>query len=131
MTYSYDGNGNKTARSAATGATGYTYDWLNRPTTKTFNGSTVSAVTWDGASNMLSFTDAAGTVTYHYDGANLLSFLAEPGGSCPTTSYASPNSTKCTHFTYADDNQREWVYYPNGQKIHLQYTPAGQLGTVQ
>lgn len=126
VAYSYDGVGNKLSRTGATGATGYTYDRLNRPTTKTFNGSTVSAVTWDGASNMLSFTDAAGTVTYRYDPANQLSFLAEPGGSCSTSSYASPNSTKCTHFTYTDDNQGEWVYYPNGQ-IHLQYTPAGQL----
>ena len=102
VTYRYDGDGNKTSRADATGTTGYGYDRLNRPISKTLNGATLSTATWDGASNMTSYTDSAGTVTYQYDAGDQLVLLTQPGGSCPSVAnianFTSPNTGKCTRF---------------------------------
>jgi RHS repeat-associated protein len=136
VTYSYDGDGNRTSRVDASGTTSYVYDRLNRPTSKTLNSSLLSSATWDGASNMLTYTDAAGTVTYSYDAGNRLVLLAQAGGSCPAvanigTQYASPNSTECTRLIYDGDDRRTEVDYPNGQRILLTYFNSGRVNRIK
>ncbi|SEF12092.1 YD repeat-containing protein [Arthrobacter alpinus] len=60
VSYLYDTRGNLTSREDDTGFSTYGYDAQNRPTTKTIGGVTTT-VSYDGASNVLSFIDPTGT----------------------------------------------------------------------
>jgi RHS repeat-associated protein len=142
VSYGYDADGNLTSRTDPTGITRFGFDALDRPTTKTFTpaGSsttqTLSAATYDTDSNLTSYTDAAGTVAYTYDAAGNLRGIAEPGGSCPPVTSSTGgetidsephlNTDKCTVFDLDGDGRRQYVYYPDGQSIHLTYDNAGQ-----
>ena len=101
----------------------------NRPTSKTTGGGTTTSLTYDQASNITSFTDPTGTVGYHYDNANRLIALDEPGGSCPGT-LVFPNSTKCTGFSYDGNNRRTVTSYPNGVKNTTVYDNAGRITSI-
>ncbi|MBN3496579.1 RHS repeat-associated core domain-containing protein [Arthrobacter pascens] len=128
VTYTYDANGNLTTRVDGSGTTTHTYDSQNRPTSKTIGGATTS-LTYDPASNVTSFTDPTGTVNYRYDDADRLTALAEPGGSCPATP-AFPNSTKCTGFTYDNNDRRTETKYPNGVKNTTLYDHTGRPTSI-
>lgn len=128
VSYTYDANGNLKTRVDAAGTTTHTYDVQNRPTAKTIGGVTTS-LAYDQASNVTGFTDPTGTVTYRYDAANRLTALAEPGGSCPATP-AFPNTTKCTGFSYDDNNRRTATTYPNGVKNATVYDNAGRITSI-
>jgi RHS repeat-associated protein len=128
VTYSYDANGNLTGRTDAAGTTTIAYDQQNRPTSKTVDGVTTSA-TYDQASNITSYTDPTGTVDYRYDDDDRLIALAEPGGSCPATP-VFPNSTKCTGFTYDNNDRRTATSYPNGVKNTTAYDKAARTTSI-
>ncbi|WP_248760336.1 RHS repeat domain-containing protein [Pseudarthrobacter sp. SSS035] len=128
MTYTYDANGNLKTIVDGSGTTTHSYDVQNRPTSKTIGGVSTS-LTYDPASNVTSFTDPTGTVGYRYDNADRLTALAEPGGSCPATP-AFPNSTKCTGFTYDDNNRRTGTMYPNGVKNTTVYDNSGRITSI-
>ncbi|WP_442545223.1 RHS repeat domain-containing protein [Arthrobacter sp. KN11-1C] len=128
VSYTYDTRGNLTQSQDDTGNTNFTWDAQNRPTSKSFSGTTTS-VTYDGASNVVSFTDPTGTVNYAYDAANRLLTLAEPGGSCPATP-AFPNSTKCTGFSYDNNNRRTATKYPNGVTNTTVYDGASRVTSI-
>ncbi|MDY7542127.1 RHS repeat-associated core domain-containing protein [Cryobacterium sp. 5B3] len=128
VTYTYDQAGNLSQREDDTGITTYSFDKLNRATSKTGAGTTTSA-TYDGASNVLTYVDATGTVTYRYDGMNRVTFLAEPGGSCPATP-SFPNATKCTGFEYDTASRRTAVKYPSGVKNASVYDGASRTTSI-
>ena len=128
VTYTYDPNGNLKTRIDAAGTTTHSYDVQNRPTAKTTGGGTTS-LAYDQASNVTAFTDPTGTVNYRYDAANRLTALAEPGGSCPATP-VFPNTTKCTGFSYDDNNRRTATTYPTGVKNTTVYDNAGRITSI-
>ena len=81
------------------------------------------ALTYDAAGNVLTYTDAGGTVTYTYDTANELTDLAEPGGTCAisgggycTTTNQAPTANYCTTFAYNNNGARTTTLYPGGAK---------------
>ncbi len=127
ITYTYDANGNTKTRVDGSGTTTYAYDVQNRPTAKTIGGTTTS-LTFDKESNVTSFTDPAGTVTYRYDEINRLMDLAEPGGSCAIKKF--PNSTKCTMFSYDNNNRRVGTSYPTGVENYTVYDNAGRITSI-
>lgn len=129
ITYSYDGDGNLIGRNDSTGGYVFNQDHLNRTTSEQLGGTTTSSVTYDQSSNVLSYTDAGGTVTYNYDAGNNLLDLNEPGGSCPTapTYPTIPNSTKCTGFKYDNDNNLKETDYPSGESIVSNFDNAGRM----
>ncbi|MGF9663173.1 RHS repeat-associated core domain-containing protein [Arthrobacter crystallopoietes] len=128
VTYTYDANGNLTDRTDAAGTTTVAYDAQNRPTSKAVDGVTTSA-TYDQASNITSYTDPTGTVDYRYDDDDRLIALAEPDGSCPATP-VFPNDTKCTGFTYDNNDRRTATRYPNGVKNTTVYDKAARITSI-
>lgn len=128
VSYDYDENGNVTARTDAAGTTTYAYDAQNRPTAKTIGGTTTT-MTWDHASNITSHTDPAGTVNYRYDSDDRLIALAAPGGSCPENP-VFPNTTKCTAFSYDDNDRRTATKHPNGVTNTTVYDNAGRITSI-
>lgn len=136
VSYVYDAAGNLTGRATqSTGtSTTWTYDDQNRPTQEADSSGTTTAA-YDPAGNVVTYTDGAATTTYTYDGANNLLTLAEPGGSCPTgattlTPITTPNTTKCTGFTYNKNNQRNATYLPNGVQNSVVQDASGRIVTV-
>jgi len=125
LKYVYDGDGNLTSRLDVTGSTTFTYDKLNRPTSKTpaISG-TSSSVTYDGANNILTYTDTSGTVTYGYDPANQVTKLAENGGSC------TGSVSLCTTFAYDNAGRRTTTTYPSGQQVVITYDTSGRQLSV-
>jgi RHS repeat-associated protein len=109
VTYTYDDNGNLTARSHPDGGASYVYDDLNRRTKDTFENNRVNDYGYDAASNLTSLTDAGGTVNYSYDQVNRLEKLQEPGGNCAATP-----ATLCTVFTYTARDRLDEIRFPNG-----------------
>jgi RHS repeat-associated protein len=128
VSYTYDANGNQTSRVDAAGTTSYVFDAQNRPTSKTMDGVTTS-LTFDAASNITSYTDPTGTVDYRYDNDDRLVALAEPGGSCPATP-VFPNTTKCTGFTYDNNDRRTSTRFPNGVKNTTVFDKASRITSI-
>lgn len=117
VSYVYDGNGNITSRTDATGTTSYVYDALNRQTRKTLPGGATITYVYDAAGNMTSYTDGGGTVTYTYNNLNLVDSLTEPGGYRTTFGYNVANSRTRTAF-------------PNGVVEDRTYDTAQRIQTI-
>lgn len=107
ITTGYDRDGNQLTQLDQTGTTSYSYDKLNRETSRVLPSTGATSVTYDPAGNTLTATDLAGTISYGYDAANQLRSLAEPGGSCTAT----PN-VRCTRFDYDANGVRNKTTYP-------------------
>jgi RHS repeat-associated protein len=114
VNYFYDGNGNLTSRTDATGTTGFTYDPLNRMTRKDLPGGSFVTFGWDAAGNLLSLADSGGTVSYGYDNVNNVASLTEPGSHQTTFAYD------------ANDNRISTVY-PNGVKMGMARDNSGRV----
>lgn len=123
--YTYDGNGNRTTMTDATGVTTYGYDARNRQTSKQLPGGQTLSVTYDAVGNTTSSTDAGGTTNYGYDQANQLIWLAEPGGSCT----AAP-TVDCTTFGYDDNAVRTSTTYPGGTVMQLTPDNSGRTQSI-
>jgi RHS repeat-associated protein len=126
--YTYDADGNLTQRVDNTGTTTFSYDSLNRLTTKSLPSTTTACAGssplgitfgYDAASNLTSYCDSGGTVTYGFDPANNLISLAEPTGSC-----TAPTSL-CTTFVYDNNNHRTKTIFPGKAELDLAYDHAG------
>ncbi|WP_267545084.1 RHS repeat domain-containing protein [Arthrobacter sp. H14-L1] len=76
LSYTYNGNGQVTTRTDASGTTTYGYDQLGRLTsrTNTAGGGTIS-YGYDKASNLTSTTDTRGTTTYAFDASGVPSSM--------------------------------------------------------
>ncbi|MFJ6841543.1 RHS repeat-associated core domain-containing protein [Streptomyces griseoluteus] len=176
--YSYDGQGNlsKTTPPSPLGATTYTYDALGRPatvldgrgvtTTYTYDnhdrvtkvatsggsGNLTVGYTYDRDGNLLTQTDASGTLTYTYDGlgreatrtladgavytqgydpAGNLKTLTDPNGTTTygydaadhLTSLKDPTGASTT-FTYDEDGNRTATKLPGGTTQSAQWDNA-------
>ena len=91
-----------------TGSSSYAYDRLNRVVTESLPGRPQISYGYDVASNLISYTDAGGTIAYLYNNLNLLSTLTEPGG-------------RQTTFTYDHVRRRTQTNYPNGVSMFFSY----------
>ncbi len=115
IAYAYDANGNRTTDAGVT----FTYDTLNRLTRDSG-----ASYTWDASSNLDTFRDAGGTVTYGYDNADRLTSLAEPGGTCTV-----PVSL-CTTFAYTTRNQRSRITFPSGAAQTIGYDTSDRPTSI-
>lgn len=121
--YGYDADGNLMTKSWQTASISYAYDDLNRLTSETFSGPAnyVLSYAYDGAGNMTSFTDTAGstsnTTSYAYNSVNLLQTLTDNWGNQ-------------TSFAYDADGSPLSVAYPNAVTMTLGYDYAEQLTSI-
>jgi RHS repeat-associated protein len=127
LTYSYDKSGELTSQQDATGVTQFHFDFMGRQTSKSLPGlATPLSQTWDAASNLASYTDTNGTVTYGYNVADQLVNLAEPGGSCTTTPV-----TLCTTFDNDNDGNIVATHYPDGVTLARTLDSSGRLTEIK
>jgi RHS repeat-associated protein len=119
VTYGYDGNGNRTTRTGATGTTTYTYDSLNRLTSELLPlpSGTSQTYAYDNVGNLVSYSDGGGTVGYGYDAVNNLTRLTEPHGALTT-------------FGYDARDNRTLTSYPNGVSIASQFDLADRVTSI-
>jgi RHS repeat-associated protein len=134
VTNTYDGNGNQTGQTSATGTITNTYDQQNRlvGTVNTAGGGQVS-YGYDLAGNTVQVTDPQGTVTHDYDSSNQLI----------ATTYPTSSGTAKQLYKIDSDNGRRtdtWLAAtPNGTadptvwKAHqkLTYDKGGKVTRVQ
>ncbi|MFD3514743.1 RHS repeat-associated core domain-containing protein [Streptomyces sp. NPDC058657] len=101
VTYVYDGDGNLSSRTDATGVQTYQFDALSRETVRTLqDGSqTVLAYTADG--DVDTYKDPGGVTDYSWDAAGRLSELTDPRG-------------KKTVYEYDKNDRRTKTTYPGG-----------------
>ncbi|MBK8703138.1 MAG: RHS repeat protein [Saprospiraceae bacterium] len=155
--YSYDGNGNVITRTDANGnVSSYTYDALNRLTSKNYNGNTDN-YEYDANGNLtrasnnhisISFQyDALNrlreknietwgkTIGYEYDGAGNRSKMTDPDGGETLYSYDANNrlisitnpAGETTVFTYDNGGRLVQQNYHNGSKANFTYDAANRL----
>ncbi|MGI8690439.1 MAG: DNRLRE domain-containing protein [Thermomicrobiales bacterium] len=104
VTYTYDANGNLLLRQEGAGATGFTYDALNRQVTKTLptgpyraDGTSIG-YGYDNDGHLAYVQDVYGTVIYHYNAWNLLDVLTDNDGRQITYTYDNNNHHSGTTF---------------------------------
>jgi len=78
VTYMYDNDGNLTTQIDHTGTTIYSYDNLDRQTSKQLPSGAPLTLSYDPVGNVATYADSGGTVTYGYDPANELTSLERP-----------------------------------------------------
>jgi len=139
FTETYDADGNVTQREDKTGTTTYTYDDLGRLTSETLpgdadacpsppTGMTGIIYTWDAASNLSSYCDAGGTVTYTYDPGNRFTGIATESGSCTAGSVVQP----CSTYGYNNANELTGITWPTSTSASETLSPEnnGSPGTI-
>ncbi len=118
VTYAYDGDGNLSSRTDATGAQTYQFDALSRETIRTLqDGSqTVLAYTADG--DVDTYTDPGGVTDYAWDAAGRLSSLTDPQG-------------KKTTYEYNNNDERTKTTYPGGTVQNQRLDDSGRPENIR
>ncbi|WIB63333.1 RHS repeat-associated core domain-containing protein [Curtobacterium sp. MCBD17_040] len=125
----YDGNGNLTSSTSATGTITNTYDQQNRltSTVNTAGGGTVS-YTYDKASNELTVSAGGGTATNTYDPANTLLTTTLPNASGTETQvYATDDHGRRTD-TWVNANAAHTTWTG---RTHTDYDTSGRVIRVR
>lgn len=125
--YTYDGNGNLTARTLGTATTTFGYDWMNRPTSKTLPGSITLSYSYDLVGNLKTSVQDGVTTSYDYDTVNQVIRMTERSG-------------RVTRFAYRSDGKRTDTWYnanatdpPStfAAHIHTDFTSGGQVSRIK
>jgi len=142
--YSYDSNGNETARSVAKSVNGQTitftttrkYDAENRLVEEVDDLGGKRTTTYNAIGKMATQTDSLGRVTkYSYDGNARLSKTEYPDGTSESTGYdAEGNETtktdrqdRTTRMEYDALNRLARTIYPDGTSSSTEYDAAGRV----
>lgn len=128
VSYTYDKNSNRQTMTDSSGTTSYSYDALNRLTSKTdtLTGKTVG-YTYDGAGNVKTLTYPGNQVlTYNYDEAERLSSLQDWLGK--TTSYTLNQAGQVTAALFGNGSTVARVFDASGRQTSLINKQPG--GTV-
>jgi RHS repeat-associated protein len=128
MTYTYDEDGNLTARAdSSSHSTTYAYDYLNRRTAESFPGGHNNIYTYDRASNLASLVDDDGTTSYTYDNANRLASVTspKPGSGTSTISYTYTDPVAST------DSSKVTIAFPGGLSQESTIDAAGNVISVK
>ncbi|MGI8751951.1 MAG: DNRLRE domain-containing protein [Acidimicrobiales bacterium] len=122
----YDLNGRTVSRDDPSGPTRHYFDNLGRETSETLSNQQVAlGATYDPAGNVLTYSDATGTVTYAYNADNQVTSIADPGGSCT----ANPTVT-CTTFAYNNNGARTTTTYPGGVTMTVNPDNSGRTTDI-
>jgi RHS repeat-associated protein len=136
VTNTYDGNGNQTVQTSATGTITNTYDQQNRltSTVNTAGGGQVS-YGYDLAGNTVKVADAQGTVTHDYDSSGALTATTYPSGAGTAKQLykTDPNSGRRTDIWLnavpkADSSKDPEVWEAHQ---HIEYDKSGKITKVQ
>ena len=128
VSYTYDPNGNRKTMTDSSGTTSYSYDALNRLSSKTdtLTGKTVG-YSYDGVGNVKTLTYPGNqVVTYSYDEAERLNSLTDWLGK--TTSYTLNRAGQVTAALFGNGSTVERVFDGSGRQTSLINKQPG--GTV-
>lgn len=117
ITFTYDTNGNLTARSDSTGNDTFSYDALNRMSRESPKAPSANTTyTYDPAGNVTQIraSDQPAAVRYAYDAVNLVSRVTD-------------QKDRTTTFDYDDKGNRTVTAYPNGVTQESRYDDAGRM----
>lgn len=118
---SYDENNNPTrvteTKPGGVEVTDYTYDLLDRVTTRTQRGHRV-AYTYDNNGNRLTVTAPGGSTTYTYDSRNRLQTARASGAAVATT------------YRYLQNGWLDVVNHANNTSVDYDYFDDGQTQTI-
>jgi RHS repeat-associated protein len=122
VVYNYNPVGKKTARTlypagGTKQVTTYSFDKVGQLRQEKFPDGRTNTYTYDPVGNLLTLTDAAGTVSYGYDPVNRNTTLTDP-------------ENKTTTFGYDDDGNRNSTTYPNGVVLAATYDESDRLKTI-
>ncbi|MFD9327851.1 RHS repeat-associated core domain-containing protein [Streptomyces sp. NPDC060065] len=101
VTFTYDGDGNLTSRSDASGTSRWSFDKLNRESIRTLQSGAQTALAYTPGGEVDHYTDPNGKTDYTWDAAGRLDFLTDPAG-------------KKTDFDYNNNDNRITTVYPGG-----------------
>ena len=138
-TYTYDLSGNMVSKTDFNGkTTTYAYDSMNRLTSKTpdpsFNAPAVT-YTYTHSGKRATMTDASGTTTYQYDGADRPQIFYKPAGTLSYTWDLAGNLTALSGglgVTYSYDalNRLSTVHENNTGTTSYTYDNVGNLASM-
>ncbi|PZE27263.1 hypothetical protein DEI86_07150 [Curtobacterium sp. MCBD17_028] len=125
----YDGNGNLTSSTSASGTITNTYDQQNRltSTVNTAGGGTIS-YTYDKASNELTVSAGGGTATNTYDPANYLLTTTLPNASGTETQVYKIDDHGRRTDTWVDSNAAHTTWTA---RTHTDYDTSGRVIRVR
>ncbi len=138
--YTYDSLGNLLSKTGPLGSISYSYDALNRPTTRTVsdsaNGTSTVSLTYTGCVNnyispcTINRGTSSTTLTYNSYG-KLGSEMLSIDGKTYTRSYAYDTFSNPTTITYPDNGQAVYSYTLDGKQASLSYiTPSGSTKSI-
>ena len=135
VTNAYDGNGNQTSQTSATGTITNRYDQRNRliSTANTAGGGTVS-YGYDLAGNTAKITDTTGTVTHDYDASEVLTATTYPTASGTAQQlYTTDKNGRRTDTWLAAVPNADPTKDPTTWQAHrkLSYDKSGKVTQVQ
>ncbi|MEV4999382.1 RHS repeat-associated core domain-containing protein [Streptomyces niveus] len=99
--YTWDGDGNQTSRTDASGTTRWDFDALNRESVRTLQNGAQTALAYTPGGEVDHYTDPNGKTDYTWDIAGRLSELKDP-------------ANKTTLYEYNDNDKRTKTTYPGG-----------------
>ncbi|MEU9748723.1 RHS repeat-associated core domain-containing protein [Streptomyces niveus] len=98
ITYTWDGDGNQTSRTDASGTTRWEFDALNRESVRTLQNGAQTVIAYTPGGEADHYTDPNGKTDYTWDSAGRLTQLKDPANR--TTGYEYNNNDKRTRTTY-------------------------------
>lgn len=135
VTNVYDGNGNQTSQTSATGTITNSYDQRNRlvSTVNTAGGGTVS-YGYDLAGNVAQVTDSTGTVSHTYDASEVLTATTYPtsSGTAKQIYLTDPQGRRTDTWLGADASATPGVAPSTwSARQKLTYDKSGKVTKVQ
>ncbi len=138
--YAYDSLGNLITKAGQLGTTTYTYDALNRPTSRTLSdvnyGTSTVGITYTGCSNnysspcIINRDTFSTTLSYNVSGKLSSESLAIDGNTF-TRSYAYDTFGNPVTITYPDNGKTVYTYTLDGKQSTLSYiTPSGATKNI-
>ncbi|MEN8656137.1 RHS repeat-associated core domain-containing protein, partial [Streptomyces sp. 21So2-11] len=118
VTFAYDGDGNLTYRGDASGITKWSFDKLNRESTRTLQNGVQTALGYAPGGEVEQYTDPNGTTDYLWDAAGRLEHLADPEG-------------KKTTFEYNNNDKRTKTTYPSGTTQSVTLDNSGRPTAIK
>ncbi|MEU9983571.1 RHS repeat-associated core domain-containing protein [Streptomyces sp. NPDC050856] len=118
VTYGYDGDGNLTNRTDASGTTSWSFDKLNREATRTLQNGAQTVLAYTPGGDVDYYTDPNGKTDYTWDPAGRLDFLTDPAG-------------KKTDYDYNNNDKRTKTVYPGGTTQTVTLDESGRPKAIK